>query len=302
MCAPASQSCKTAGNPCGTGPECCSKLCQNGKCSLGASYCIQPRDVCYRSVDCCSGYCAIAAGVTAGTCQDLPVGGAGSCTQDGTVCSGCGECCSRQCAVFPASGVKICQPPSGCRVTNNLCRRNTDCCGGDPLAMTEDPANTACKLASGMTVGTCSNPNGCQPRGNICGRREFNGTTNNCGGNEREACCDCPSPKFNCCKPDLAGIFRCHGGGSQQCPNGYAHDDPNCCVRPGERCQFASECCGGVPCVPDAQGVLRCLVPRDGGGPTCVEEDGVCTTTSDCCGAARCRIQPGNATGVCRST
>src|SRR5262249_11545468 len=148
-------------------------------------------------------------------------------------------------------------------------------------------------LAVSPPLGTCRNPNGCQPRGNICGRKDGG---NFCGRNAREDCCDCPPPKFNCCKPDSVGIFRCFGGGSPKCKTGY-DGTPDCCIPAGERCQFSAECCGSVPCVPDAQGVLRCLAKPDG-GVACVAEGGACTTTGDCCRGLTCNITPGHTFGT----
>lgn len=288
--------CKSAGNPCTDNTQCCSRLCRNGTCALGSSYCIQPGDACARSSDCCTANCVIPSGRTLGTCQKLDIGGAGNCTQDGIVCAGCTNCCSRQCAPYATSGVKICQPASGCRITNGTCQKNSDCCGGDPTAQTEDPGNVTCTIAAGTSppTGTCRNPTGCQPRGAVCGAKAVE---NVCGGNEREACCDCPPPKFNCCKADAVGIFRCFGGGSKDCPTGFTGKAP-CCIASGERCQFSAECCGGVPCVPDAQGVLRCL-PKPPSGPACVMENNACTTTADCCAGLTCNITPGRAFGTC---
>jgi hypothetical protein len=264
---------------------------------LGASYCIQPGDVCYRSTDCCTGLCEKAAGAAAGVCKAIATTGSGSCTQDGVVCSDCTNCCSRNCAPYARSGVKICQPASGCKLTNNLCQKSSDCCGGDPTASVEGAGNVTCELAAGLSppLGTCRNPMGCQPRGNVCGKRD--GDNNMCGGNAREDCCDCPPPKFNCCKPDNVGIYRCFGGGSGTCPTGYTGKAP-CCIAGGERCQFSAECCDGTPCVPDDQGVLRCLA-RPPAGTACVNTDGRCTTTGDCCSGLTCDITPGQTYGRC---
>jgi hypothetical protein len=297
-CQPLNATCKTAGNPCGAAggnSECCSKLCQNGKCALAASYCIQPGDVCHRSTDCCTGLCSIATGAAAGTCKEIATSGAGSCVQDGIVCSGCNNCCSRVCAPFALSGVNICQPASGCRLTNDLCEKASDCCGGDVAP--SGGAKVTCNIdpATNPPLGACANPNGCQPRGGLCG---LHAGTNQCG-NAREDCCDCESPKWRCCKPDLLGIPRCHGGSTTLCPNGYDSTDPKCCVAAGGQCKFSSECCGGSPCVPDASGVLRCLAPATDGGVACVAASGVCTTTADCCTGLTCNIVPGDPAGKC---
>jgi hypothetical protein len=293
-CEPLNASCKTAGNPCTTGGDCCSKLCRNGICALGASYCIQPGDACVRSTDCCTGHCSIPAGAGLGTCTEIDTTGAGGCVQDGIICEGCTNCCSRVCAPWALSGVKICQPASGCRLTNDLCKKASDCCGGDVTP--QGGLKVTCNLdpATNPPVGACANPNGCQPRGGLCGLK---GGGNACG-NAREDCCDCQPPKWQCCKADSLGIPRCFGGSTPQCPKGYDSRDPNCCIATGNACKFAAECCGGSPCVPDASGVLRCLA-APGGGVACVPSGGLCTTTGDCCTGQVCNIVPGNATGTC---
>jgi hypothetical protein len=130
-------------------------------------------------------------------------------------------------------------------------------------------------------------------RGNVCG-----GPSGQCGVNERAACCDCPGDPKKCCKQDSIGIYRCFGGGSQACPSGYDSKDPNCCIKAGDRCQFTAECCDGTPCVPDAQGVLRCLA-KPPGGIACVMGDGACTATADCCAGLTCNITPGRTYGSC---
>jgi hypothetical protein len=291
-CQPLNTGCKTAGNTCTASTQCCSRLCTNGRCAIGASYCIQPGDFCQRNTDCCTGFCRIAQGATAGVCAALDTTGGGGCTPDGIVCGDCGGCCSRLCAPY-VTGVKICQPPSGCRVTNNLCTVNKDCCGGDPTEVSEGAGSVTCiKSTVNPDIGACRNPTGCQVRGNICG-----GPSGQCGVNERAACCDCPGDPKKCCKADSVGIYRCFGGGSKDCPTGYTGQAP-CCVSYGERCAFSAECCSGVPCVPDGQGVLRCLTPPDG-GPACVANAGRCTSTGDCCVGLLCNIVPGQATGTC---
>lgn len=90
---------------------------------------------------------------------------------------------------------------------------------------------------------------------------------------------------------------RCYGGSTKQCPTGYTGKEP-CCVHAGDSCTFAGECCDSVPCVPGADGKLRCMAKPDG-GLACVAASGVCTTTSDCCAGMTCNITPGHPTGLC---
>jgi hypothetical protein len=157
--------------------------------------------------------------------------------------------------------------------------------------------NIKCNIVAGTNppIGTCSNPTSCDPEGDVCG-----GTG---GGkvNAREDCCDCAPPKFNCCKPDGNGVYRCYGtpgGNPGACPNGYTGTAP-CCIAAGAQCTFSSECCGGTPCLPDGNGVLRCQAPTPDGGPTCVNLNGVCTSSGDCCAGGACTLVIGQLTGTC---
>jgi hypothetical protein len=299
FCSPLNTACKTAGNPCADSTECCSHLCTNGTCTLSASYCIQTGDVCYRGSDCCSGLCNTSGAGTAGVCGELSTTGAGNCAKDGTVCEDCTNCCSALCLPFARTGVKICQPASGCRVTNNLCIKDKDCCGGDSTSGLPGAGNVTCQLADNVSpaLGVCRNPLGCNPQGGICGLKNSTGPA--CT-NAREDCCDCQPPKWQCCKPDSIGVPRCYGGSTTDCPTGYTGQEP-CCIHGGDVCTFSAECCGGVPCVPGADGQLRCMNRPDGGDVVCVPSAGVCTSTSDCCAGLTCNITPGQPTGLCGS-
>jgi hypothetical protein len=266
---------------------------------LSASYCIQTGDVCYRGSDCCSGLCNTSGAGTAGVCGELSTTGAGNCAKDGTVCEDCTNCCSALCLPFARTGVKICQPASGCRVTNNLCIKDKDCCGGDSTSGLPGAGNVTCQLADNVSpaLGVCRNPLGCNPQGGICGLKNSTGPA--CT-NAREDCCDCQPPKWQCCKPDSIGVPRCYGGSTTDCPTGYTGQEP-CCIHGGDVCTFSAECCGGVPCVPGADGQLRCMNRPDGGDVVCVPSAGVCTSTSDCCAGLTCNITPGQPTGLCGS-
>src|SRR5262249_31583672 len=153
-------------NACQQNTECCSQLCANGVCKLASSYCIQTGDICARSTDCCGGICNVANAGGLGTCQPAP-SGATNCSRGvhGAVCNGCGTCCSRLCAPYAPTGVFICQPASGCHVNGDLCRRDSDCCGGQGSGLPGD-GNVRCDIPQGQTLGICRNPMGCNPEGN----------------------------------------------------------------------------------------------------------------------------------------
>ncbi len=299
-CTPLNTTCHTAGNPCqgsadaGVAGGCCSGLCSGGACQLASSYCTQVGDVCYRAADCCTGVCNIATGATAGTCSALnsPV----SCAIDGTICSsfGCGGCCSRLCAPFAASGVSICQPASGCHVYGDLCRQDSDCCGGEPLTTNLPGAQlVTCTLIAGTNgIGYCDHPkasNGggktCDPEGDVCHFQNYACSNSS----DRNDCCACISSK-DCCQLDSLGIPRCNAVNPQ---------DGGTCVASGGNCSFNGDCCGGLPCVPDATGTLKCGTGIVDGGGACVPSGGPCTTTADCCSGVTCVIPPGALAGTC---
>jgi hypothetical protein len=271
-CKPLNLECKSSGNKCGDNAECCSKLCTNGLCAATSSYCIQSGDACGNDLECCGGKCTIAAGATLGTCGIAEAVGVGGCTVAGIVCGGVyngeslptcgGECCSRSCRPHPASGVLICQPPSGCHPTGETCRENSDCCGGDGRP-DNDSANIVCDKAGGATVGRCTQGTACTPAGGICRLKETqcNENANCCAGNT-------VTPNVPpTCKQDNLGIPRCLVE-PVTCTDSSAYI--------GKACATSADCCN-LPCTQDASGNYVC------NGAQCVNTDGKCTNDADCC-------------------
>jgi hypothetical protein len=286
-CVALNDSCKTGGNECAQNQDCCSGLCDDSKhCKLSSSFCIQPGDSCSRDSDCCTATCTIADGHTVGVCADPPKGPAYCSKVDGMLCNGCGDCCSRLCAPGP-SGVDICQPASGCHVTGDLCKQDSDCCGGDPNSGLPGAGNGHCAIAAGAKIGICSNPvnggnNACNPEGNVCHYLADQGYACN-SSSARSDCCGPETPKSLMCKLDALGVPRCLGVGD--------------CHARGDVCASAADCCDNVPCVPDGNGALRCLT--DG---ACVPSGGSCTINGDCCPGGLCHREPGSTVGSCTSS
>jgi hypothetical protein len=290
-CVPLNTSCKTAGNTCAADGDCCSKVCNASKqCAppSAISYCAQAGDICAADIDCCTGICNLAAGATVGTCGSIST----SCLIDGTVCNGCGSCCSHFCGPFGVGGPSICQPASGCHVQGDLCRSNSDCCGGDSTSGLPGAGLVQCEPdpVYGARVGTCGGPrasncpggidtckNSCNPEGNVCHYQD----TAICQGavtSKRNDCCACIAGK-DCCQLDRAGIPRCNALAA--------------CVPVGEACAFADECCNHAPCLPDpATGKLTC-------GSSCARIGEACTTNGDCCTGMLCDVTPGSLAGTC---
>ncbi|MEP7050338.1 MAG: hypothetical protein ABJB12_08305, partial [Pseudomonadota bacterium] len=288
-CTALNDSCKTAGNECTGNTQCCSGLCDGSKhCQLASSFCTQPGDTCAKDGDCCTGNCTIASGKTVGTCGAPPTGPSYCTKIDGELCTGCGDCCSRLCAPGPA-GVNICQPANGCHVTGDLCKKDTDCCGGDAKSGLPGAGNGSCQLDASGKIGICINPmnggsNACNPEGNVC--HYLQDQNYSCSSSSaRSDCCGPDTPKFTMCKLDGLGVPRCLGVGD--------------CKAASDTCASTADCCDKAPCVPDATGKLHCLPPPDGGGPLCVPTNGACTINADCCPGGICNRLPGSTSGTC---
>jgi hypothetical protein len=270
-------SCKVLGQSCGSGAECCSTNCQGGVCTK-AYYCQASGDICTSNDQCCGHDCSSTDG-GAGRCVALAGGGAGGCVQGGEPCpTGGSNCCSRIC-FDPGSGVDVCLPAEGCRLTGTWCSSDQSCCGGG----TNPNGSVTCSgldVDAGIT-GRCDQGQACNPAGNICGAQVLPDG----GINAPQDCCD---GKKAVCKTDSSGIPRCFGGGSTNCPTGYGDPDAGCCIAAGQECQFKDQCCGGAPCVPGSDGVLRCTVG------SCAAVGAACEpTSSTCCSGTECRTTSG---------
>jgi len=274
-CTPLNTACKSFGNTCANSTECCSKLCGTGGTCANGSYCVQDGDACAHDDDCCGGLCTKSGG-TLGTCTH-PSPGSTNCSDgvDGTVCTDCGQCCSRLCAPYGNSGIKICQPAEGCRIDGDLCQKDSDCCGGAGSGLPGDGHVICLRENPNDPVGVCRNPNGCDPEGDVCHFKDYNTCGNS---NARNDCCG-GQGNSGVCQLDALGVPRCYG--------------LTTCRQAGETCSFSGDCCNGVPCVPDPNGVLRC------GTSQCVMSGGSCSSTADCCNGLPCTFPAGSVQGTC---
>jgi len=190
------------------------------------------------------------------------------------------DCTSRICR-DPGTGVSICQPATGGRLTEDWCLNDSDCCGGG----INPNGSVHCTNTLGATQlgGRCdqgsagSGTKACLPTGNICGAPQPDGKIN-----APQNCCD---GQKTVCKEDSSGIPRCFGGAGEvdpiACPDGYNGNKPLCCIATGESCQFRDQCCGLAPCLPAAGGGYKC-------GTTCTLLGTTCTSDSECCDGATC--------------
>ena len=320
-CAQLGTGCHTAGNACSSNTDCCSGSCDMTTKTCAApstiSFCGQTSDICFKDADCCTGICSAAGSTGAGTCQPIPNS---TCTVDGLKCNGCSTspaCCSSYCGSYGSSGSTVCQPAGGCRILGDLCRQNSDCCGGDQTACTlEGAGDVVCTIFDTKRgLGTCSVPSGtncpmppvctnssepgcsnstCIPEGDVCHCTQYDPKTGICvlnGGTPLPSGCSVNSINSDCCgatgaskmacRLDKVGVPRCF--------------TVTTCIPSGGSCATSADCCNGNVCVPDGNGHYVC------GTTTCVPTGGQCTATSDCCSGDGnvCIIPPGQTTGVC---
>jgi hypothetical protein len=295
-CEPLNPACKTSGNDCGTHADCCSKFCQNGRCSSQPSFCTQTGDACSADNECCVGLCKKQDGAVLGLCSQPGAPGTTGCLAAGEVCGGgaagdaglsdagvplCGgECCSRACAPWGPTGVLVCQPPSGCRPTGEICLADSDCCGSPGLP--GGNGSVRCSKSAGEPVGRCDNGTACRPSGAVCklATGSCNAENNCCAGNVNV------DPSV--CQQDSLGIPRCT---EIDCADGGS--------LAGQPCATSADCCG-LPCLPNKNA-------GEGGslyicGDSCVPSGGACTTDSDCCAGLPCKAPPGSTQGTCGET
>ncbi len=284
-CAPLNGSCKTSGNKCTTGGECCSKVCSGGVCLQQVSFCGQTGDICTNNVDCCGNSCVKQPNASVGICGVPPAPGGTQCDIAGTVCStfdggigdggipACGgNCCSRACAPGLVPNVSVCQPPSGCKPTGEICGKDDDCCGSLNNKGGGNGSVTCSKGTPDASAGRCDNGTACRPAGAICklATSSCNAENNCCAGNVNQ------NPLV--CQQDLLGIPRCTGVG--QCQDAGVAPDGGSLVN--KACSSSADCCG-LPCVPNPNGPPPFIC-----GAGCVQQGQKCTTSGDCCKGLPC--------------
>jgi hypothetical protein len=294
--------CRTSGNSCATGADCCSKFCNNGTCSSAVSFCTQETEICSTNVECCTGSCVKQAGNITGACGAPAGTGSGDCKTTGTVCAttvdggGTGacdqSCCSKSCGPFGgANSFKVCQPASGCRPTGEICQGDIDCCGsaasGTILGIPVTGAVTCNKgtLADGGTTpfGKCSNNPSCNEPGALCktgGDTSCSVSNNCCEPPNMPSGTNCNNSPELCCRLDALFIPRCSVTGTLNCDGGVP--------AAGTKCATSADCCGN-PCIN-----FMC-----GAASSCVTKGNACTTTADCCTGLPCVAPPGSTSGIC---
>jgi hypothetical protein len=148
----------------------------------------------------------------------------GIVTSDGGLPSCGGDCCSRACAPY-RTGVLVCQPPSGCRPTGEVCRTDADCCGFRGQQGVTGVGNCS-KANPTDAVGRCDNGNACRPAGAVCklATTSCNAENNCCSGNVNQ------NPFV--CQQDILGIPRCTLAG-ESCADAGSQGRPGVCDERG---------------------------------------------------------------------
>jgi hypothetical protein len=300
VCPEANNLCRPAGQACGVGTECCSNVCNAGKCSVtqcqdvGAS-CTAAEQCCTKT--CTGGQCAplVAPGspATCGVlgescttkaeccsqnCQNGLCVRAYTCNAPGDICTRNGECCSNSCSANGDGGVGRCLVPTGgggggCNQDGNPCTDGTGCC-----------SRTCVDLGYGTTV--CQPVGGCKLTGNFC-------TSNG-------ACCGAIAPSnVQCSEGRCDNGNSCNGTGNI-CGEGKLPDGGVLKINASQNC------CDGqkAVCRVDSSGVPRCFgggaVCPDGydkNNPTCcIQANNTCQFSDQCCNGTLCL--PDSTTGT----
>jgi hypothetical protein len=178
--------------------------------------------------------------------------------------------------------VLVCQPPSGCRPTGEVCGTDSDCCGFGGIQGQTGTGKCSKALASDP-VGRCDNGNACRPAGAICKL-----ATMSCNA-ENDCCAGNAQLNPYVCQQDILGIPRCTMKG-ESCADGGS--------RAGQACASSADCCG-LSCAPNPSFTTGGSMPPFVCGGVCVGSGGACTTGADCCPGLPCVAPPGSSRGQC---
>ncbi len=248
--APAPTGCRALGDPCGSGPDCCSDHCAAGACVVPGT-CFGAGAMCASAADCCSSLCEPVNGTaTERTCL-------AECRPNGMACTRASDCCTLACNGGVCGGTE-------CFVENTDCTANAQCCSNecdttngnrcvlDPSA-TCRPSGEDCTSGGGQKCcGVCDNTlKRCDPGPSACRVTEMICTVDT-----------------DCC----SGMCADDGTGRTICvlPAGAS------CLAAGAACHATFECCTGTTCTGDP--------PACGSAPsTCGITGASCTVGGACC-------------------
>jgi len=294
--------CDQAGEPCSSGGStCCSRICIDPGSGVtvcqAAEGCRLTGTWCTDDQSCCGGgtnpngsvHCGGDAGP--GRCDNGQ-----SCNPTGNICgarvlpdgghiNASENCCNdfsvgKDVCKLDSSGIPRCfggasaRCPTGytgqpgcCIAAGQECQFKDQCCGGAPCVPGSN-GKLVCTVASCTPVGAT-----CSPSSSTC-----------CSGTE--------------CRATESGAFACQNipvqVGDAGTPDGGSPDagssDAGVCKANGTTCTRGNECCS-QRCDGTCQAPLACQ-----------PQNGVCTSTADCCSGFACTIPPGASSGTCQTS
>ncbi|QRN93275.1 hypothetical protein JRI60_29235 [Archangium violaceum] len=302
--------CLQDGNPCGSGSNCCSRTCVDlgygttvcqpvGGCKLTGNFCTGNAICCgsgtISNVTCNEGRCdnGNACQPTGNICGTgkLPDGGVIKISAPQNCCDGKTDVCKVDSSGVPRcfGGASVCpdgydsQNPACCINPGNSCQFSDQCCSGS-LCLPDSTGNLKCQApstgggADGGAGGTCS------PVGTRC---DSDGGTTCCPGtqclrtSELTRACQVPPTQ-----PPPGSDGGTTDGGTGGTPDGGSGGT---CSANGATCSGGTQCCSGI-----CSGGL-CSAPA-----VCQPQNGLCTTTADCCSGLRCDVPLGSTVGSCQ--
>ncbi|HEX8823723.1 MAG TPA: hypothetical protein VF794_27625 [Archangium sp.] len=272
VCPQSNNLCGSSGVACSVGTECCSNVCNAGKCSV--TQCVDVGASCSTAEQCCTKTC------TNGTCADLP-DTSDTCKVLGQSCSNADNCCSQNCQ----NG--LCARAYICNANGDICTRDGECCGNACTAT--DGGVGRCETITGGGGGGCTQDgNPCTGGSGCCSRTCVDlgyGTTvcqpvggckltgNYCTNNG--ICCGSIEPSnVTCDEGRCDNGTSCNGTGNI-CGEGKLPDGGVLKINASQNC------CDGqkAVCKVDSSGVPRCF----GGGGVAGCPDGYDRNDANCC-------------------
>ena len=259
---PGTPVCRAFSATCATGAECCSGVCDAGRCDCSPTSggaCVADGECC-PGLRCASGHCAI------------------GCRSEGTPCTFGGDCCTGRC--LPEG---VCGPPClaygrGCTASDQCCS-HLGCLGGSaaiPATCTYDCKDSftgldACASDSECCSGYHCRAGYCQP--GACGAQYAYCLSD-------ADCCTAATPHLRCdssthnCECGALGATCADGAdccGGLECRGGQCHPPP-ATAADDAACVDASDCKGGT-----------CRTTSLPTGLCCTGQGVACTSASRCC-------------------
>lgn len=275
LCDPFSKKCVTllpAGAPCTSGLQCAGSICDLGFCRYS---CRSDGQTCTGDAQCCSGACNVVciSCFSSGLTGCSPGSGSSQCCQD----AGAPNVCRPD-----AAGDYTCQrciPPSGpvpYSASSSYCSSGDQCCSGKCDSATHSCVSCRSQSATCSSDAECCNglscSNGacaaCTPQGYPCGPSSPCCAGSYCGSS---GTCASQIPSGSACTDSgqCAAPLVCSS------PPGVLQKTCSQCIQAGSssRCTTGTECCSGN-CNPET------------GFCACVQKDGSCSASSQCCSAS----------------